>query len=246
MPDMDGENLLRAVRAVPGLERVPFIAVSAVRSEARIRAVLGRRRGRLPPEALPAARPDRQGARARRAAGDGPLHAREDGRLHVSDTARGRGGAHDQHRGHTPQTGGCPVRSAEGPAGPAIHGPIGGATRRDARRTTVAPVARPAAPAAPVVRPIAPSVARPTAPPAARSAPGATPPAPPPTSAPTSVRVAPVRVVVPTRPPRRPGPRRSRPPGVRTFAGPSSGRPRPASASAASPGSSRAAARSSS
>ena len=40
MPDMDGENLLRAVRAVPGLERVPFIAVSAVRSEARIRTVL--------------------------------------------------------------------------------------------------------------------------------------------------------------------------------------------------------------
>ncbi len=40
MPDMDGENLLRAVRAVPGLERVPFIAVSGVRSEARIRAVL--------------------------------------------------------------------------------------------------------------------------------------------------------------------------------------------------------------
>jgi DNA-binding response OmpR family regulator len=40
MPDMDGENLLRAVRAVPGLGRVPFIAVSAVRSEARIRTVL--------------------------------------------------------------------------------------------------------------------------------------------------------------------------------------------------------------
>jgi CheY-like chemotaxis protein len=40
MPDMDGESLLRAARAVPGLERVPFIAVSAVRSEARIRAVL--------------------------------------------------------------------------------------------------------------------------------------------------------------------------------------------------------------
>jgi CheY-like chemotaxis protein len=40
MPDMDGETLLRAVRAVPGLERVPFIALSAVRSEARIRAVL--------------------------------------------------------------------------------------------------------------------------------------------------------------------------------------------------------------
>ena len=39
-PDMDGEALVRAIRAVPGLERVPFIAVSAVRSEARIRAVL--------------------------------------------------------------------------------------------------------------------------------------------------------------------------------------------------------------
>ena len=40
MPDMDGEGLLRAVRTVPGLERVPFVAVSAVRSEARIRTVL--------------------------------------------------------------------------------------------------------------------------------------------------------------------------------------------------------------
>jgi CheY-like chemotaxis protein len=41
MPDMDGEGLLRALRAVPGLEAVPFIALSAVRSEARIRAVVG-------------------------------------------------------------------------------------------------------------------------------------------------------------------------------------------------------------
>jgi CheY-like chemotaxis protein len=41
MPDMDGESLLRALRAVPGLETVPFIALSAVRSEARIRAVVG-------------------------------------------------------------------------------------------------------------------------------------------------------------------------------------------------------------
>jgi CheY-like chemotaxis protein len=40
MPDMDGETLLRAVRALPGLERVPFIVLSAVRSEARIRSVL--------------------------------------------------------------------------------------------------------------------------------------------------------------------------------------------------------------
>ena len=41
MPDMDGESLLRALRAVPGLESVPFIALSAVRSEARIRTVIG-------------------------------------------------------------------------------------------------------------------------------------------------------------------------------------------------------------
>jgi DNA-binding response OmpR family regulator len=40
MPSMDGESLLCGVRAVPGLERVPFIALSAVRSETRIRAVL--------------------------------------------------------------------------------------------------------------------------------------------------------------------------------------------------------------
>jgi CheY-like chemotaxis protein len=40
MPEMDGESLVRALRAVPGLERVPFIALSAVRSETRIRAVL--------------------------------------------------------------------------------------------------------------------------------------------------------------------------------------------------------------
>jgi CheY-like chemotaxis protein len=40
MPDMDGESFLRAVRGTAGLEHVPFIAVSAVRSEARIRSVL--------------------------------------------------------------------------------------------------------------------------------------------------------------------------------------------------------------
>jgi DNA-binding response OmpR family regulator len=40
LPDMDGESLLRAVRAMPGLERVPFIAVSAARSEAGLRAIL--------------------------------------------------------------------------------------------------------------------------------------------------------------------------------------------------------------
>jgi DNA-binding response OmpR family regulator len=40
IPDMEGESLVRAVRAVPGLERVPFIALSTVRSEPQIRAVL--------------------------------------------------------------------------------------------------------------------------------------------------------------------------------------------------------------
>jgi CheY-like chemotaxis protein len=40
MPDMDGEKLLRAVRGLPGLERVPFLVVSAIRSEARIQRVL--------------------------------------------------------------------------------------------------------------------------------------------------------------------------------------------------------------
>jgi CheY-like chemotaxis protein len=40
MPDMDGETFLRAIRAVPGLGHTPFVTVSAVRSEARIKAVL--------------------------------------------------------------------------------------------------------------------------------------------------------------------------------------------------------------
>jgi two-component system phosphate regulon response regulator PhoB len=40
MPDMDGEALLRGLRATPGLEGVPFLVVSAIRSEARIESVL--------------------------------------------------------------------------------------------------------------------------------------------------------------------------------------------------------------
>jgi CheY-like chemotaxis protein len=40
LPDTDGEKLLRALRATPGLESVPFIAVSAVRSEAREKTIL--------------------------------------------------------------------------------------------------------------------------------------------------------------------------------------------------------------
>ena len=40
MPDMDGERFLRTLRGLPGLGTVPFVFVSAVRSESRIRAVL--------------------------------------------------------------------------------------------------------------------------------------------------------------------------------------------------------------
>jgi DNA-binding response OmpR family regulator len=40
MPDMDGEGFLRSLRALPGFENVPFLVVSAIRSEARIQSVL--------------------------------------------------------------------------------------------------------------------------------------------------------------------------------------------------------------
>jgi DNA-binding response OmpR family regulator len=40
MPDMDGEALLRGLRATRGLEDVPFLVVSAIRSEPRIESVL--------------------------------------------------------------------------------------------------------------------------------------------------------------------------------------------------------------
>jgi CheY-like chemotaxis protein len=40
MPDMDGEGLLRGLRETPGLESVPFLVVSAIRSEARIESIL--------------------------------------------------------------------------------------------------------------------------------------------------------------------------------------------------------------
>ncbi len=40
MPGMDGETLLRSARDLPGLERLPFIIISALRSEGRIRSVL--------------------------------------------------------------------------------------------------------------------------------------------------------------------------------------------------------------
>ena len=40
MPDMDGKQFLLALRSIPSLERVPFLVVSAVRSEPRIQSVL--------------------------------------------------------------------------------------------------------------------------------------------------------------------------------------------------------------
>jgi CheY-like chemotaxis protein len=40
LPDTDGERLLRSLRGLSGLERVPFIGVCAVRSEPRVQAVL--------------------------------------------------------------------------------------------------------------------------------------------------------------------------------------------------------------
>jgi CheY-like chemotaxis protein len=40
VPDMDAQGFLRALHAAPGLERVPFIAVASVRSDARVQALL--------------------------------------------------------------------------------------------------------------------------------------------------------------------------------------------------------------
>ena len=246
MPDMDGENLLRAVRAVPGLERVPFIAVSAVRSEARIRAVLAagadafllkpfplrdlidKVRGLVERPATARSTPEKTG--------DYTSPTRPVVTVaHTTSTAAIR--RRPAATRYAPPKDPPVLPSTAPPAVPPVEKPI---------EPAAAPVARPATPAAPVVRPFAPSVARTTAPEAARPAPGATPQPPPPTSAPTSVRVAPVRIVVPTPPPTAPAPPPEPPAGRSDVRRSSSDRPRPASASAASPGSSRAAARSSS
>jgi CheY-like chemotaxis protein len=40
VPDMDAQGFLRALHAAPGLERVPFIAVASVRSDAQVQALL--------------------------------------------------------------------------------------------------------------------------------------------------------------------------------------------------------------
>jgi CheY-like chemotaxis protein len=188
MPDMDGESLLRAVRAVPGLERVPFIAVSAVRSEARIQAVLAagasafllkpfplrdllekvRTLLERPPAPAPRPAPERTGDYT---SPTRPVIAAP----HTTSTAAIR---------------------RKPPAGPP---------------STVPPLPPPPAPAAakPVTAPVpAPAVPRADSPPAASAAPpavappAAPPPAPravppPPRTASTSVRVAPVRIVVP-------------------------------------------------
>jgi CheY-like chemotaxis protein len=40
VPDMDAQAFLRALHAAPGLERVPFIAIASVRSDARVQSLL--------------------------------------------------------------------------------------------------------------------------------------------------------------------------------------------------------------
>ena len=98
MPDMDGESLLRALRAVPGLEAVPFIALSAVRSEARIRAVVGAGADAFLLKPFPLRELHRQGALARRAAAGGPRQIRSAARRgHAADAPGHAGVAHDEH-----------------------------------------------------------------------------------------------------------------------------------------------------
>jgi len=166
MPDMDGENLLRAVRAVPGLERVPFIAVSAVRSEARIRAVL--------------------------AAGADAFLLKPFPLRDLIDKVRALVARPATARSTPEKTG-----DYTSPTRPVVTVPHTMSTAA-IRRTPPAP----APPVPPAASPPAPSVAAPpvapraTAPPAPRPAPQTLPPL----AAPASVRVAPVRIVVPTTP----------------------------------------------
>jgi CheY-like chemotaxis protein len=212
MPDMDGENLLRAVRAVPGLERVPFIAVSAVRSEARIRGVLAagadafllkpfplrdlidKVRGLVEQPATARSTPEKTGEK-------------------MGDYTRPVLAA-----AHTTTTVAIRRRPAAPPKDATILPSTAPSAVPPVERAITLPVARPGAPVTPsvtppVAPPVPPSVARPVAPPAARSAPLETAPAPPPTSAPTFVRFAPVRAVVPTPPPPAPGPAQEPPAG---------------------------------
>ena len=243
MPDMDGENLLRAVRAMPRLERVPFIAISAVRSEARIRAVL--------------------------AAGADAFLLKPFPLRDLIDKVRGLVERPATARSTPEKTG--DYTSPTRPVVAVPHTTSTAAIRRRPPPTRYAPpkdepVLPPAAP--PAARPVPPPVPPPVAPPAV--APVAIPhrrqhrPSPRRPHRPprgplrarhrrrrprvrTDLRPSPpVRIVVPTPPSGAPAPPKQPPPGVRTFAGSSSGRPTPGSASAASPGSSRVAAPSSS
>jgi CheY-like chemotaxis protein len=194
MPDMDGENLLRAVRAVPGLERVPFIAVSAVRSEARIRAVL--------------------------AAGADAFLLKPFPLRDLIEKVRGLVERQAAARPATERTG--EYTSPTRPVVTVPHTTSTAAIRR--RQPAARPASAPEAPATPrAAPPAAPPPARPAPPqpttqpplkpapqpPPRPAPPAASPPAPPraaapPTAAPTSVRVSPVRIVMPSPSPRAP------------------------------------------
>jgi CheY-like chemotaxis protein len=173
MPDMDGENLLRAVRAVPGLERVPFIAVSAVRSEARIRAVVeaGADAFLLKPFPLRDLIEKVRTLLARPPAAPSAPERKSD---YTSPT---RPVVAAPHTASTAAVRRRPPATAP-PASPPARPPASLPTRPPAAQPVSTPAARPGA--LPVSPPVAP---RPAAP-----------------SAPASVRVAPVRIVAPRTP----------------------------------------------
>jgi CheY-like chemotaxis protein len=189
VPDMDGESLLRAVRGVPGLEGVPFIAVSSVRSDARVKALLaaGASAFLLKPFPLrdlldkvrsllerPAAAPpvpDTTGDTSPTR----PLIAA----AHTASTAAVR---------RKPPAAGA--TAAPAPPAPPPAPPVTEPSARPVDGPITRPVTAPGAAAAPGAS--APPETTATAPAIAR--PGATPPPPPPAR--TSVRVAPVRIVV--------------------------------------------------
>ncbi len=230
MPDMDGENLLRAVRAVPGLERVPFIAVSAVRSEARIRAVLAagadafllkpfplrdlieKVRGLV--ERPAAAPPGTAWPRAERT-GDYTSPTRPVVTVpHTTSTAairRRQPAARPEPPSEAPAGPRAEPQTPPPPARPAPQPPPQGASERASpsplpstpqptTRRAPQPTTQPPTLPAPQLAPQPPP--RPATPAAAPpTAPRAASPA---RTAPTSVRVSPVRIVVPSPSPRAP------------------------------------------
>jgi DNA-binding response OmpR family regulator len=225
MPDMDGESLLRAVRALPGLERVPFIAVSAVRSEARIRAVLSAGADAFLLKPFPlrdliekvrtlVERP----APARFAAGKTGEYTSPTRPVvampHTTSTAAVRRRPEAEKIVLPPEPPGAP--RAAPPSAPAGSPPARAATRAAPPAVPPAPSAPAAvapAPAAPPPAATAPTAPTPAAPPPVAPTPAATAPAarpaaqgaPPAAGAPTSVRVSAVRVVVPSAAPPGPG-----------------------------------------